>query len=91
MGTLGRTTGKKESLFQPVLPRREVVGLGQQGIILSPRQKRLLENEPTQRKVAPRERERERERHHDMMTLTLFDLWMARSLKQELPLDFADT
>ena len=87
MGTLGRTTGKKESLFQPVLLRREDVSLGLQGIILSPRQKRLLENEPTQRKVAPRERER----HHDMMTLTLFDLWMARSLKQELPLDFADT
>lgn len=89
MGTLGRTTGKKESLFQPVLPRREDVSLGLQGIILSPRQKRLLENEPTQSKVAPRKRERER--HHDMMTLTLFDLWMARSLKQELPLDFADT
>lgn len=59
LGTLGRTTGKKESLFQPVLLRREDVSLGLQGIILSPRQKRLLENEPTQRKVAPRERERE--------------------------------
>lgn len=93
-GTWVGTTGKTESLFQPVLLRRGDVCLELLGPILPPQPKRVPAN-GVNNEESSSERERERLWYDDIdIDIDIdIDLCMEPSMKQDLPLplDFSNT